>query len=181
MRIITGQYKSRQFKVPQGIRATEGRVRKALFDILGQVTGLSFLELFAGSGSVGFEALSLGAREVVFVESQNKLCQRIVENIKELKCEAVCCVICQDALKVIRNIVQKSRKFDLIFLDPPYYKGLPEKILQILGECDILHHSGYVIVQHYKKDFTPGKAGNLALWRQEKYGDSALSFYRIIV
>lgn len=181
MRIITGIYKSRLLKTPKDIRPTEDRVRKALFDILGDVSGLSFLDLFAGSGSVGFEALSLGAEEVVFVESQRHSIQVIEENIKKLGCGDRAKVINQDSSRVIVNIAQKGSKFDLIFLDPPYYKGIAEKTLQILGGYDILHNSGFAVVQHYKKDFVPEKAGNLSLWRQEQYGDSFLSFYRLIV
>jgi 16S rRNA (guanine966-N2)-methyltransferase len=177
MRIITGEYKSRLLKVPKGIRPTEDRVRKALFDILGDVSGLSFLELFAGSGSVGVEALSLGAAEAVFVESQSQATLAIEANIKALGCQGRARVICQDAHRAIENMAQKGQKFDLIFLDPPYYQGLAEKFLQTLGECDILQLSGYVIIQHFKKDPVAEKAGNLALWRQERYGDTILSFY----
>ncbi len=179
MRIITGIYKSRQFKVPKGIRPTEGRVRKALFDILGDVSGLSFLDLFAGSGSVGLEALSQGAQEAVFVESQRHSTQALEENIRILGCSDRAGVICQDAFRAIENMAQNGRKFDLIFLDPPYYKELGEKILQILGNYDILQTSGYLIIQHFKKDLVAKNAGKLVLWRQEQYGDSVLSFYEI--
>jgi 16S rRNA (guanine966-N2)-methyltransferase len=177
MRIIAGFYKSRLLKSPKGIRPTEDRVRKALFDILRDVSGLTFLELFAGSGSVGLEALSQGAQEVVFVENLRQSCLSLEENIKSLGCSDRVKVICQDALRAIENFCQNGRKFDLIFADPPYYQGMAEKILQTLGECDILHKSGYIIIQHFKKDLVPEKAGNLALWRQEQYGDSLISFY----
>lgn len=177
MRIITGLYKSRLLKTPKDIRPTEDRVRKALFDILGDVFGLTFLELFAGSGSVGLEALSMGAQEVVFVENMRQSSLALEENIKSLGCQDRVQVICQDVFRAIENIRQKGRKFDLIFADPPYYKGTAEKILQTLGECDILQKSGYIIIQHFKKDSVSEKAGNLALWRQERYGDSVISFY----
>jgi len=179
MRVITGHYKSRILKAPKGIRPTEDRIRKALFDILGEVSGLSFLDLFAGSGSVGFEALSQGSQEVVFVESQRQSILAIEENIKNLGCQAQVSVLCQDAFRAIDNMAQKGQKFDLIFLDPPYYKGVAQNFLQTLGEYDILHSFGYVIIQHFKKDFVAEKAGKLALWRQEQYGDSVLSFYKL--
>ncbi len=179
MRIIAGEYKSRLLKVPKGIRPTEDRVRKALFDILGDVSGLSFLELFAGSGSVGFEALSLGAAGAVFVESQSQASLAIEANIISLGCQGRVKVIRQDAFRAVENLAQKGQKFDLIFFDPPYYQGLAEKILQTLGEYDILHLSGYVIIQHFKKDLVAEKAGKLALWRQNRYGDTILSFYKL--
>jgi 16S rRNA (guanine966-N2)-methyltransferase len=177
MRIITGLYKSRLLKTPKGIRPTEDRVRKALFDILGDVSGLKVLELFAGSGSIGLEALSQGAKEVVFVENLRQASLALEENIQSLGCQDQVMVIGQDAFHAIENIRKKGQKFDLIFADPPYYKGIAEKILQTLGECDILHKSGYIIIQHFKKDLVAVKAGNLALWRQERYGDSLISFY----
>ena len=180
MRIITGQYRSRLLKTPKGIRPTEDRVRKALFDILGDVSGLTFLELFAGSGSVGLEALSQGAQEAVFVENFRPASLAIEDNLKTLGCQDRARIICQDAFRAVGNMVKNKEKFDLIFLDPPYYQGIAEKILQILGDCDILHQSGYIIIQHFKKDPVAEKAGNLALWRQEQYGDSLLSFYRLV-
>ena len=178
MRIITGQFRSRRLVAPKAIRPTEGRVRKALFDILGDVSGLRFLELFAGSASVGLEALSLGAEEVVFVEAQKQACTAIEANLKSLGCEARARIICQDAFRAMEKLGPQGRKFDLIFLDPPYYRGMAEKMLQILGEYDILHHSGYIIIQHYKKDPLAPEAGKLILWRKEQYGDSFLSFYK---
>ncbi len=178
MRIITGKYRSRLIKAPKAIRPTEDRVRKALFDILGDVSGLTVLDLFAGSGSVGLEALSQSCQEVFFVENHRAAILAIEENLKNLGCQDRATVIPQDSFRAIENMAQKSRKFDLIFIDPPYYKDTGEKILQTLGEYDILHQSGYIIIQHFKKDFISAKAGNLALWRQEKYGDSFLSFYQ---
>ncbi len=81
MRIISGKYKGRTLKRPKGIRPTQDKVRKALFDILADVKDLSFLDLFAGSGAVGIEALSLGAKEVVFVEQDRRCIEKIKENI----------------------------------------------------------------------------------------------------
>jgi 16S rRNA (guanine966-N2)-methyltransferase len=84
MRIISGKYKGRRIQMPKGIRPTQDKVRKALFDILGDISGLSFLELFAGSGAVGFEAVSRGAKELILVED-NRACQlTIAKNIESL-------------------------------------------------------------------------------------------------
>jgi 16S rRNA (guanine(966)-N(2))-methyltransferase RsmD len=203
MHIITGKYKGRIIKAPKGIRPTEDRVRKAFFDIMGDVSGLAFLELFAGSGAMGLEALSLGAEEVVFVENDRNCVRTIESNIHSLMLQvtssqpqsrvlkpaacslqpAACSlkpevsIIPKDVFEVIPMLAKNNRKFDLIFLDPPYYRGLGEKILQIFQDYDILLPSGYIIIQHFKKDSVPEIAGNLVLWRQKKYGDSLLSFY----
>jgi len=182
MRIITGQYKGRQLKAPGGIRPTEDRIRKSLFDII-DPEGQSFLELFAGSGSVGFEALSQGASGVLFVEKERGNVKVIEENARLLtggdagKASRIE-VLTGDALSIVPFLARKGRKFDLIFLDPPYYMGTSEKMLQLLGEYDILFCSGTIIVQHFKKDAVSERAGGLEAFRKSKYGDSILTFYR---
>jgi len=178
MRIISGQYKSRIIQVPAGIRPTEDRVKKAFFDIMGDVSGLACLELFAGSGSVGLEALSLGAGSVVFVEISRACVKSIQDNIRAFGLEDRVMVIAKDSLEAIKQLYASKKKFDLIYLDPPYYKGISEKALQILGDCDILMPSGYIGMQHFKKDLMPEKQGDLSRFRQSKYGDSVLSFYK---
>jgi 16S rRNA (guanine(966)-N(2))-methyltransferase RsmD len=177
MRIISGKYKGRIIKIPKGIRPTQDKVRKAIFDILGDITGLSFLELFAGSGAVGLEALSQGAKEAVFVESGPAAVKIIKENLLSLPCPDGR-VIAQDALRAVKELGQRKEKFDIIFLDPPYYQGLTKKALQSLGGCDILTAYGLVAAQHFKKDNLPEGAGDLALFKQARYGDTVLSFYR---
>jgi 16S rRNA (guanine966-N2)-methyltransferase len=178
MRVISGQYKGRNIQVPNGIRPTEDRVKKAFFDIMGDVSGLSCLELFAGSGSVGLEALSLGASQVVFVEISRVCVKAIQENIRVFGLENSAQVIAKDSLQAIKQLCAGQKRFDLIFLDPPYYKGIAEKALQTLADCDILTTSGYVGVQHFKKDPLPEQQGSLSRFRQSKYGDSVLSFYK---
>ena len=131
MRIITGQHKGRAIKMPKGIRPTQNKVRKAVFDILGDVSGLSFLELFAGSGAVGLEAASRGAAEVELVELDRAAQKAIEENIRVMKLEN-CCLKAQDSAGAVRDFFSRGKKFDLIFLDPPYYRELSKKTLQIL-------------------------------------------------
>lgn len=217
MRILTGKYKGRIIKMPKGIRPTQDKVRKALFDILGDIEGLSFLELFAGSGAVGIEALSRGAKGVVFVEKN----QQCIDNIKisgSLMGLLGHKVMGLDVQEAIKRLSKAGETFDIIFLDPPYYKGganpvtdkaskmpdgrlwLPaplettavcdnlsltgpvcngaKKILQILGGYDILAPCGFIIAQHFKKDILPKEAGYLRLFRESRYADTILSFYK---
>lgn len=178
MRILTGKYKGRTIKLPKGIRPTQNKVRKALFDILGGLEGLSFLELYAGSGAVGLEALSQGAREAVFVERDIRCLEVIKDNIK---CVGLAGVrVCgMDALEAIGKLSRQGEKFEIIFLDPPYYRGTgAKKTLQTLSQYDILSPNGFIIVQHLKKDDLPAELGVLHLFRQAKYGDTVLSFYK---
>ena len=177
MRIITGQHKGRAITMPKGIRPTQSKVRKAIFDILGDVSGLSFLELFAGTGAVGFEAASRGAAEVELVEL-DRGCQRAIEeNIRALKLES-CHLRMQEAQEAVRDLFRRGKKFDLIFLDPPYYREFSKKTLQTLSDYDILFDNGLLVVQHFKKDELPDTLGVLNLFKRSRYGDTVLSFYR---
>lgn len=192
MRITTGIYKGRLINMPKGIRPTQDKARKAIFDILGDIEGLTFLELFAGSGAVGIEALSRGAKEAVFVENKRECLRQIEANLALLGL-ALGVVIGLDAQEAIKKLSQKGRKFEIIFLDPPYYAdaatpnpigwvGVPlsvaKKTLHTLTSYDILAPDGLVVVQHYKKDALPDTPGDLILFKQSRYGDTALSFYR---
>lgn len=176
MRITTGRYKGRKLKMPKGIRPTQDKVRKAAFDILGDVSGLSFLELFAGSGAVSFEALSRGALEADLVELDRAAQKAIEENIRTLGADK-CILWPKEASRAIGEFFAKGRKFDIIFLDPPYYRGFSKKILQTLCDYDILTDNGLVVIQHFKKDELPDTLGVLSLIRQYSYGDTALSIY----
>ncbi|MCX5703656.1 MAG: 16S rRNA (guanine(966)-N(2))-methyltransferase RsmD [Candidatus Omnitrophica bacterium] len=176
MRIITGKYKGRVIKMPKGIRPTQDKARKALFDILGDIEGLSFLELFAGSGAVGIEALSQGAKEVIFVEKDRGCIEAIQANLEVLEASAAQ-VIGLDTLEAIRRFSQKQEKFEVIFSDPPYYLDLAKKTLQILGAYDILAPNGFIVMQHFKKDELPIEQGQLRLLKEARYGDTLLSFY----
>ena len=113
MRITTGKYKGRGLKLPKGIRPTQNKVRKALFDILGDIEGLSFLDLFAGSGSVGFEALSRGASFLALVERNSGCLAAIRQNMEILKNQD-CAVYPQDAQKAIENFHKSHKSFDTV-------------------------------------------------------------------
>ena len=191
MRIISGKLKGRIIKLPRGIRATSDKVRKALFDILGErVVNSEVLDLFAGSGSLGIEAVSRGAESVIFVEKDTKCVEKIKENlsITGLAClpdGSQACrtgrgyrVIQLDVFEAIKKLSRETEKFDIIFLDPPYYKGMAKNSLQTLLQYDILKPNGLVVAEHYKKDELHHTLGELALVRQERYGDTILSFYR---
>src|SRR3989338_4091486 len=127
MKILGGFLRGRNFYMPEGIRPTQDRTRKAIFDIVGQdLQGLDFLDLFAGSGAVGLEALSRGARRVVFVEKEMRYADVISKNITTLNIESykngVYCsdVIGTDVFFAMKQLNKKKERFDIIFLDPPY-------------------------------------------------------------
>ena len=183
MRIISGIYKGRQIKAPGHIRPTQDIARKALFDILGDMQDMLFLDLFAGSGAIGLESLSRGAKEAVFVEKDNQCIKMLQQNVQglckggspSLPCSAS--VIHKDVFQALPEFFKKGRKFDIVFLDPPYYQEMAKKTLQMLGAYDILSHYGFIVAQHFKKDILPEQVDNFSISRQSGYGDTLLSFY----
>ncbi|MDP3732586.1 MAG: 16S rRNA (guanine(966)-N(2))-methyltransferase RsmD [Candidatus Omnitrophota bacterium] len=177
MRILSGRYKGRLIQMPNGIRPTQDKARKALFDILGDIEGSSFLELFAGSGAVGFEAVSRGVAELTLVEYSPACLMAIRKNIESLKLKA-CDLYPKEASDAIEAFHKNKREFDIIFLDPPYYREMSKKILQMPEVYDILAPDGFVVVQHFKKESLPKESGKLILIKESRYGDTLLSFYR---
>lgn len=177
MRIIGGQAKGRKLKgsLTKGIRPTQDRVREALFNILGdEVFGCRFLDLYAGYGAVGLEAASRGAEEVALVEKKGDLVKLIKENIALLGIEAKVKVYRAEVIKLLRKL---SSPYDIIFLDPPYWKGLIEPALKELWTRNLIEEDGLVIAEHHcqeKVDFE-----GLTLFRKSSYGESQLSFYRL--
>jgi len=182
MRIISGRFKGHVLKVPKGveIRPTSEKVKKALFDILGAaISGASFLELFAGTGSVGLEAKSRGAARVFFVEN-NRICiKTIKENLAKLRLlrEPDVVLLPMDVDEALALLHQKSDKFDFIFLDPPYaQKHLKNSLIKI-AQYDILNPRSYVIAEYRKEQILPQGLAKLKLMFTKRYGDTALSFY----
>jgi 16S rRNA (guanine966-N2)-methyltransferase len=191
MRVIAGIYKGRKISMPKGIRPTKDNVKEALFNVLhGCINGARVLDLFAGSGSLGIEALSRHAKEVVFVDN-SKLCTDVIyDNITKLSPEYISVsirMIIKDAFAAIRLLHAEGRKFDVIFIDPPYYKDKVHqpyirnrviKCLKYISIYDILCHSGLVFVEHFKKDIVPENVECLTLYRQLNYGDTIISIYK---
>jgi 16S rRNA (guanine(966)-N(2))-methyltransferase RsmD len=180
MRITTGIYKGRGIRMPAGIRPTQNITRKAIFDILGDIQGLLFLELYAGSGAVGIEAVSRGAKEAVFVENNHSVLKVLIQNLSYLP-QTKYYIMPIDALVAIKRLAEDGRKIDVIFLDPPYCKGedsLAKKTLQTLGAYDILSPTGLIIAQHPKKESLPEHLGVLTLLKLSTYGTTVLSFYK---
>jgi len=185
MRILSGSLKGRNFYMPHGIRPTSDIIRKSLFDTLGQdLDGVSFLDLFAGSGAVGLEALSRGAKDVFWVEKDYKRARLIEENLMSLASPAserkgsYLDVICSDAFAAIKTFAREKRRFDVVFIDPPYSRELAKKALKTLCGYDILQPNSIVVFQHEKREVLPDCEGPLSLFKRRKYGASFLTIYR---
>ena len=143
-RICGGKWKGRKLSSPSGIRLTSGRVKEALFSMV-DVEGKDFLDLFAGSGAVGIEALSRGAKNAVFVEKRREIVKIIKKNLENLG--GVGKVIRGDAERVVRKM---EEKFDVIFMDPPYERGYVERVLPLLPS--LLREEGIIVVEHSKRE-----------------------------
>lgn len=183
MRIIAGKYRGRNLKSPPtlGTRPTSDRLRETLFNILApRIEGARFLDLCAGSGAVGIEALSRGAANVTFVDRSRKMYGLIETNLKLLKVgDDETEIVSREALDFLkRNIKREEDPFDLIFFDPPYAIDYGE-VLEYLGANaqGLLASDGALIVEHDRKKDLAEECGSLKRYRLVKQGDSALSFY----
>ena len=180
MRIIAGKNKGNILKSPKdlSVRPTSEKVREALFDILGiSIKETCFLDLFAGTGAVGIEALSRGAREVIFIEKELKCIKIIKENLEKTGNKQHAIVYKIDFLFGLKLLVKKNYLLDYIFLDPPYGRGLMNISLLEIAKLPILRHNGLVIAQHHKKEKVMENLNNLRLFNQRRYGECYLSFY----
>lgn len=180
MRIISGTARGRRLLSIPGMntRPTTDRVKEALFNIISpQVPNCDFLDLFAGNGGIGIEALSRGANLAVFIEKNPKCTQIIKENLKNAKLTGE--VYTRDVFSAIEIMGKKRRVFDLIFLDPPYAKGLVSKALLEFAKADILKPSGMVVAEYGRKEEIPSHVWKLHQVREERYGDTVLGFYKL--
>ena len=183
MRIIAGTYRSRILKSLKGhsLRPTSDWLRETLFNILGPaVAGSHFLDLYAGTGAVGIEALSRGAVESVFVENHAAAAKLIRENIASLKIASGVQVIAEDASRALAKLAARPRQtFDFVFLDPPYAAEREyEETLGALGASKLLSPAAIVIAEHRKSFELIESFGALQRYRTLKQGDAALSFFR---
>jgi 16S rRNA (guanine966-N2)-methyltransferase len=184
MRIIAGTYRSRQLKSLKGValRPTSDMLRETLFNILGpHVEGSRFLDLFAGTGAVGIEAISRGASFVVFVENHAPAIRLIHENLSLLGIESGARVISSKAVAALAKLERNSAvAFDFIFLDPPYAnEKVYKETLLALEKSRLAEDSAVVIAEHRKSFALPASLGRLQQFRTLRQGDATLSFYRL--
>jgi 16S rRNA (guanine966-N2)-methyltransferase len=182
-RIIAGQAKGRRLAAPHGskTRPTASRVKQTLFDLLAPaIAGCRFLDLFAGSGAVGIEALSRGAGEAVFVEHDRHAASIIRRNAQlALGAGAHVNVRPLDFRQALKALAQEARRFDAVFIDPPYESDLYEIALGQLGEGGLLTEEATVAVEHFHKRPLPERIGGLVRERTVRVGDHVLSLYRL--
>jgi 16S rRNA (guanine966-N2)-methyltransferase len=175
MRIISGQEKGRRISAGKGarIRPTSDRARESIFNVLrGEVAGKRGLDLFAGAGGLGLEALSRGARWVTFVDSSSRSIGLLRSNLEKLDLKDRSTVIRLDGLKALKRL---EETFDLIFADPPYGKAFVEQIVDSIARCEILKPGGILVLEHHKKE-TFGCPEELSILKKRRFGDTVISF-----
>lgn len=149
MRVIAGQARSLKLKTPPGddVRPTTDRIKETLFNMLApRIYGCDFLDMFAGSGAIGIEALSRGADSAVFVESARVSLACIEDNLAHTKLEGGY-IYKSDAVNSVSRLFHEGKRFDIIFMDPPYNNSLEQKVLEQLAQYDILKEDGLIIVE----------------------------------
>ncbi len=180
MRIISGSRKGMKLVdwEEEGIRPMRDFVRTALFNILGElVVDARFLDLFCGTGSVGLEALSRGARACVFIDNSKAACAITRRNLEKLGFLTCAQVVQADFLSGVDHFARRGRQFDVVFVGPPYGKGLAAQALARLGRGDLLSPTAVVVTEIYKKEEISGGYGVLTRVDRRVYGDNVLLFY----
>ncbi|WP_163654403.1 16S rRNA (guanine(966)-N(2))-methyltransferase RsmD [Listeria sp. PSOL-1] len=182
MRVIAGDCKSRVLKAVPGknTRPTTDKIKEALFSIIGPFfEGEEVLDLFAGSGGLGIEALSRGAKTAVFIDQSSLAIKTIHENLTTCKLTEQAEVFRNEAFRALKIFAKQERCFDLIFLDPPYKKQQLETIISQLDTLEMVRPGSQIICEHDKEATLPKNLGRLTKIREATYGITILSIYRL--
>jgi 16S rRNA (guanine(966)-N(2))-methyltransferase RsmD len=180
MRVIAGIYKGRRLKGPRGqdIRPTPDRLKESLFSILQpRLPGCKFLDVCAGTGSAGIEALSRGTGHVTFIERSRGGLELLRANLKLCGIQSGFEIVPQDALTALTRLAEAGERFDIIFFDPPYASHLYAPALQLLSSQPVLESGGILIVMHHAKLRLDERYRTLRRSRELKQGENVLSFY----
>lgn len=178
MRVITGKARGVQLKTPDGMltRPTTDRVKEALFSIINfEIPGAKVLDLFGGTGQLGIEALSRGAKSAMFVDAREEACKLIRENLKRTKLEQDAAVVRSDYLDYLGRC---REQFNIIFLDPPYAEVFLENSLNRITEIDILQSNGIIVTERPLGKELPWELAGYTRSRDYKYGKTLLTIYR---
>jgi len=180
MRIITGDFKGRRLEMPVGkdIRPTTEKVKEAIFSIIaGNVPGAVCVDLFAGTGNLGLEALSRGAEKCYFADNSRESLNLIKRNIAMCKAEEWSVVIPGDFERVLTRLGERGEKIDIFFLDPPYREGLYEKCFELIREYDLLAEEGIIIAEHGEREPLPEEIEGYIVLKERNYGSVAITIY----
>lgn len=182
MRIIGGDAKGRNIYAPNQsrVRPTSDGIKESLFNILHTVSGKSLVDLFAGSGNVGLEALSRGAAKAVFVEKNAVMVNAIKRNLRDLSLGGSYEIMAVEASKGLRKLHNRGEIVNFVFADPPYERGFVKEIFHSLSGGNVVDEDGVLIIQHsVREDVDERYTGDFILTDRRRYGDTHLSFFKI--
>lgn len=180
MRVISGKARGKKLKTPESdhIRPTLDRVKENLFNMIGfAVRDAVVLDLFSGTGGIGIEALSRGAEKVYFVDNNRNSYELTKFNITTASLQENAVILHQEAENALIQFEKQGIKFDIIFLDPPYNKGIVQKILQQLEKYNIMQDEGVVIVETDRDEETPENLGKFFKQKEKSYSSTKITFY----
>ncbi len=180
MKVISGTLKGRKIEGYNidGTRPTMDRVKESLFGIIqDNIKNSTVLDLFAGSGQLGIEAISNGAKMSYFIDNNNEVIKTIIKNIANLKIEDKSKIILSDWKKVLNTFSNQNIKFDIIFVDPPYNYDVYEKIIDKVSALNLLNKNGLIILEHHNLKLKD-KYNNLVLYKQKTYGNKSINIYK---
>lgn len=180
MRIIGGQFRGRRLAAVRGpVRPTADRIREAIFNILGdRARSAAVLDLYAGTGALGLEALSRGAASVVFVEQHHRVRQLLQANVAALGLEGQTRILAGRVLQLLPQLARAGPRFDLVFLDPPYGRGLAAATLRALAAGRLIRAGGVVVAEHHRTEELASSYPPLQRSDCRTYGTTAISFYQ---
>jgi len=181
MRVVSGSARGAALVAPGGLqtRPTADRAKEALFSMLAaDIAGCVFLDVFAGSGAIGIEALSRGADHAVFVDSAADAIAAVMQNLSKTRLSAHAEVIRADAASAIKQLAAKNAIFDITFLDPPYESGLAQSAAQALLDAGLIKANGLLVIEQGENE-EPLTFGNAALLKRKRYGAAAISIYEV--
>lgn len=185
MRIISGSARGRKLLTPRDerIRPTADRVKESLFSILtaqlGNFSGRRVLDVFAGTGNLGIEALSRDAAAAVFIDENREAASLVKKNLELTGFAGRGKVLRQEALSALKSLEQGGSSFDLVFLDPPYRQGLSGRVLEFLASSALIDENTVVVAETAAKEELAGRFGRLQEFDRRVYGDTALAFFML--
>lgn len=181
MRVLAGELKGQRLRTPPGrtTRPTADQVRIACLDtLMPYLPDGAFLDLFAGAGGVGIEALSRGAPAVVFVEQDAAALRALRDNVERLGLRDRARVVRGDAARAVGDLAEAGERFAVVFLDPPYDSPRAGTALEAVARGDVLAAGAVIVLQHGTKTPPPAAPGALTLWKARRFGETTLTFFR---
>lgn len=181
MRIIAGRARGTRLRMVPGnhVRPTADRIKESLFSVIGPFfDGGTVLDLFAGTGALGLEALSRGADQAIFVDLSKASCDTIRANVDATKMKDQVRIMRRDARSALKTFAKQKFQFNLIFLDPPYFEKLLEPVMKWIADFQLLSEEGILIAEHTRKEFLPESVGSLVRIRELDYGETKITLYK---